>query len=105
MANSLPVSTPEQRAAALAKAAEYRTARAELKELLSTGSLTLDEVFERAGTDDIVGGMKLKSVLASLPRLGKVKTKRLMEEIGIAENRRVRAVTDRQRTELFDALG
>ena len=104
MANALPQSTPEQRAAALAKAAEYRTARAELKELLSTGTVTLEEVFERAVDDDVVGNMKLYPALCALPRMGKVKSKRLMEEIGIADNRRIRAVTDRQRTELLAAV-
>ena len=105
MATTLPTSTPEQRAAALAKAARYRTARAEMKELLRTGSLTLGEVFDRGEHDDIVGGMKLYPVLYALPRLGKVKAKRLMEEVGIADNRRVRALTDRQRTELLEAVG
>ncbi len=99
-----PKSTPEQRAAALAKAAEARRVRAEVKELLSTGSLRLADVFERAESDDLVGGMKINSVLVSLPRLGKVKTKRLLEEHGVAENRRVRSLTDRQRRDLLDAL-
>ncbi len=101
---SPPQTTPEQRAAALAKAAAARRARAEVKELLSTGSLTLADVFERGDTDEFVGGMKINKVLASLPRLGKVKTKRLLEEHGVAENRRVRSLTPRQRRDLLDAV-
>ncbi len=99
-----PQSTPEQRAAALAKAAEARRVRAEVKELLSTGSLTLEDVFARSETDEFVGGMKINKVLASLPRLGKVKTKRLLEEHGVAENRRVRSLTERQRHDLLAAV-
>ncbi len=99
-----PKSTPEQRAAALAKAAEARRVRAEVKELLSTGSLRLSDVFARAEDDELVGGMKINSVLVSLPRLGKVKTKRLLEEHGVAENRRIRSLTPRQRRDLLDAL-
>lgn len=96
-----PKLTPEQRQAALAKAAEARRQRAEMKELLKTGSLRLSEVLERAETDDIVAGTKIYSVLVSLPGLGKIKAKRLMEEHGIAENRRIRGLGSRQREVLL----
>ena len=46
----LPTLTPEQRQAALEKAAEARTARAELKEKLKMGSLTLAELLDQADT-------------------------------------------------------
>ena len=55
----LPDMTDEQRAAALAKAAEARRVRAEMKELLSTGSLTLREVFEQAEEDEVIAGTKI----------------------------------------------
>ncbi|MBT8213873.1 MAG: integration host factor [Acidimicrobiia bacterium] len=97
-----PKLTPEQRQAALAKAGEARRQRAEMKELLSTGSLTFAEVLERAETDEIVAGTKITAVLVSLPGMGKVKTKRLMEEHGIADNRRIRGLGDRQRRVLLD---
>jgi len=48
--------------------------------------------------------MKVKAVLASLPGLGKVKSHRLMEELEIAENRRVRGLGSRQREALLAAL-
>ena len=92
----------EQRTAALARAAEARRTRAEMKELLRTGSLTLAEVFERAETDDIVAGTKVNSVLVAMPRMGKVTTKRLMEEYGIAENRKIRGLGSRQRRLLLE---
>ena len=91
-----PAFTPEQRAAALAKAGEARRLRAEVKELLKTGSVTLVEVLARGETEDYIGGMKVESVLESLPGLGKIKTKRLMEELGIASNRRLRGLGERQ---------
>ena len=97
-----PKLTPEQHQAALAKAAEARRVRAEVKELLKTGSLTLAEVFERAETDDIVAGTKINAILVSMPGLGKVKAKRLMEEYEIAENRRIRGLGSRQRAALLD---
>lgn len=96
-----PKLTDDQRRAALAKAAEARRTRAEMKELLKTGSLSLAEVFERADTDDIVAGTRITAVLVSLPGLGKIKAKRLMEEQGIAENRRIRGLGVNQRENLL----
>ena len=99
-----PKLTPEQRARALEKAAEARRRRAEVREMLMSGSLTLAGVLERADADELVAGMKVKSVLQALPGLGKVKSRRLMEQLDIAENRRVRGLGARQREGLLAAL-
>ncbi len=99
-----PQLTDEQRRAALAKAAEARRARAELKEKLKMGSLTLTELLDSAEGDDIVGKMKVIAVLESLPGVGKVKARRTMEEIGISESRRVRGLGDQQRAALLKAF-
>ncbi len=99
-----PKLTPEQREAALEKAALARRRRAEIKELLRTGSVDIAELFRRADQDDVIGGMKISAALAALPGLGKVKAGRLMEEHGIADNRRIRGLGARQRQALLDAL-
>jgi hypothetical protein len=99
---SPPQFTPEQRAAALAKAAEVRTARAELKERLKMGSVSLAEALAVADSDDTVGKLKVVTLLESLPGLGKVKARRLMEELGIADNRRVRGLGVQQRQALLE---
>ncbi len=104
MANP-PALSPEQRAAALEKAAAARTARAELKEKMKMGSLTLKEVLERADSDDVIGKLKVLALLESLPGVGKVKARRLMEDIGISESRRVRGLGPQQRQALLDQLG
>lgn len=96
-----PQLTAEQRAAALAKAAEARRLRAELKELLKTGSLTFAQLLERADAEPMVAGMKVNSLLAAMPGTGKVKAKRMMEAFGIADNRRIRGLGDRQREALL----
>jgi len=54
----LPSLSPEQRAAALEKAAEVRKARAELKEQLKSGKTTLAAVLDRAEEDEVVGKLK-----------------------------------------------
>jgi hypothetical protein len=96
-----PKLTDEQRRAALVKAAAARRTRAEVKELLRTGSLSFAEVLDRADTDDVVAGIKVSSLLVALPGMGKIKAKRLMEEYGIAENRRIRGLGTRQRATLL----
>ncbi|MBK5267282.1 MAG: integration host factor [Acidimicrobiia bacterium] len=99
-----PEMTQEQRQAALAKAGEVRRVRAETKELLKMGSLSFSELLAKADEDDMYAGMKIASVLPSLPGMGKVKAKRLMEELQIADNRRLRGLGDRQREALLERL-
>jgi hypothetical protein len=100
-----PSLTPEQRQAALAKAAEARRARAEIKERLKMGSITLAELLAQADTDDMVAGIKVLAVLESLPGVGKVKARRTMDEVGIADTRRLRGLGDQQRKALLAAFG
>lgn len=95
-----PELTNEQRAEALAKAAEARRVRAELKQLLKSGSVSFGEILERSDRDPIVAGMKVSAVLESLPSTGKVKAKRLMETHRIADSRRLRGLGQRQRAAL-----
>ena len=96
-----PALTPEQRSAALEKAAIARRERAELKEKLKMGTVNLPELLEIAEKDEIVGKMKVLAVLESLPGVGKVKARRTMEEIGISETRRVRGLGEQQRKALL----
>ncbi|MGI9608833.1 MAG: integration host factor, actinobacterial type [Acidimicrobiia bacterium] len=96
-----PQLTNEQRKAALAKAAEARRVRAETKELLKTGSLKLSELLEQAEDDELLAGLKVERMIAALPGIGKIKDKRLMESIGISENRRIRGLGDRQKEALL----
>jgi hypothetical protein len=99
-----PSLSPEQRQAALQKAAAARRQRAEVKDKLKMGSLTLREVLDQAVSDEILGKMKMLAVLESLPGLGKVKARRLMEEVGISETRRVQGLGANQRVALFEKL-
>jgi hypothetical protein len=99
-----PKLSQEQREAALAKAAVARRERAELKEKLKMGATNLRELLDQADGDEIVGKMKVLAVLESLPGLGKVKARRLMEEIGISEARRVQGLGRNQRQALLSAF-
>ena len=98
----IPEMTDEQRAAALERAGLARRTRAEIKALLKTGSLTFTDVMDRAKEDDLVAGTRVKAIVVSMPGMGKITTKRLMEEIGISETRKLKGLTPRQTKELTD---
>jgi hypothetical protein len=99
-----PELSADQRQAALEKAAVARRMRAELKEKLKMGSVTLSELLQQADADEVVGKMKVLAVLESMPGLGKVKARRLMDEIGISETRRLHGLGEQQRKRLLEKL-
>ena len=83
-----PALTPEQRQAALAKAAKVRRERAEVKEKLKLGSIDLSELLTMADGNETVGKMK-------------VKARRLMDTVGISESRRLQGLGSNQREALL----
>lgn len=97
----LPELDDESRRQALNKAAEARKVRAELKQQLKAGEIDFTEVLRRAGKDDIVGKTKVSAVLEALPRVGKVRARRLMERLDISPSRRVRGLGANQREKLL----
>ncbi len=101
---ALPNLTDEQRQAALAKAAEARQKRAELRKQIKNGDVSFSEVM--ANSDDpIVARMKVSTLLESLPGYGKAKAAKVMDELGISESRRVQGLGARQREALMERLG
>jgi hypothetical protein len=99
-----PTLTDDQRQAALRKAAEVRKARAELKEKLKAGKLTLAQLLVKADGDDVIGRTKTLTILESLPGVGKITARRKMAELGIAETRRIRGLGEQQRAALVAAF-
>ena len=95
-----PKLTDAQRRAALKKAAEARRVRAELKALVKMGSRNIQDVLELSDTNEIISRTKVLAILESMPKIGKVKARRIMQEIGIAESRRLRGLGDQQRAAL-----
>lgn len=95
----LPTLTPEQRREALAKAAEARKKRAAVKEELKNGKLNLRDILAKQG-DGVIGKMKVSAVLESMPGVGKVRAKRIMERLDISASRRVRGLGAKQKEAL-----
>ena len=102
---ALPPLTPEQRAAALQKAAAARQARAEVKNRLKYSQGTLSEVIKQGQADETIGKLKVLALLESLPGVGKVKARAIISEIGISETRRVRGLGPHQVKALVDRFG
>lgn len=101
----LPKLTPEQRLAALEKAAEARRVRAEVKNRLKYSQGSLAEVIELGKTDEAIGKMRVQHLLESLPGIGKIKAQAIMEEVGIAASRRVKGLGPHQAQALIERFG
>ena len=100
----LPTLTPEQRQQALEKAAEARRKRAELKAQLKSGNMNLATVLAK-DSDETVGKMKVSSVLESMPGVGKVRARKIMEKLDISASRRVRGLGSKQKDALLAEFG
>ena len=101
----LPPLTPEQRSAALEKAAAARKARAEIKERLKRSGTSIGEVLAAGENDDVIGKMRVSAVLEAMPGVGKARAARIMERLEISPTRRVRGLGVKQRTALEREFG
>jgi hypothetical protein len=98
---ALPPLTPEQRQAALDKAAASRRERAEVKNRLKHAGATLAEVIEEGQGNEVVGKMRVSELLQSLPGIGKVRAEQVMDRLSISRTRRVRGLGVNQVTALL----
>lgn len=97
-----PTMTPEQRAAALEKARIVRQERSVIMKKLSMSQMTPAQVLEDV-SNPVIGRMKVKSFINAIPGFGKVKTEKLMEELGIPETRRLQGLGSKQMEALKEA--
>lgn len=100
----VPVLTNEQRLAASAKAVIICAKRAEIRKQLKDAKITFTDVLSVAVTDEIVSGMKVVTILESLPGIGKIKAAALMETCEITLSRRMKGLGTTQSQKLRAAL-
>ena len=93
---ALPPLTPEQRQAALDKAAASRRERAEVKNRLKNSGASIMDVVHEGRDNEVIGKMRVVELLQSMPGLGKVRARQVMERLSIAESRRVRGLGTKQ---------
>ncbi|EQD63605.1 integration host factor, partial [mine drainage metagenome] len=60
------------------------------------------ELLEKAPNDELIGKMKVASVLESLPGIGKVRSKKIMDAVGITETRRLQGLGVKQKQNLLE---
>lgn len=100
---AIPQLSPEERKAALEKAKAARIKRAEVREDLKAGKLTLKEVLDMKD-DSVVGRMRVSTLIETMPGYGKAKAEKVMAELHIAESRRLRGLGERQEAALLERL-
>ncbi|WP_394937836.1 integration host factor, actinobacterial type [Psychromicrobium sp. YIM B11713] len=101
---SLRPLTVEERAAALQKAAQARTVRAEAKNKLKAGKTTVAQLIAAASQDEALGRLKVTELLESLPGIGQVRAAAIMQQVGIASTRRLRGLGVHQRKALIELI-
>jgi hypothetical protein len=77
-------------------AKEARRKRADLKDLVRRGELNLSDALDRAIADPVLAHIKVVDLLMAVHRVGEKKANDIMRRLGIAANRRVRGLGDRQ---------
>ncbi|HBG16297.1 MAG TPA: integration host factor [Firmicutes bacterium] len=100
----LPKLTLEEKKQALKKAQQVRSQRAKIRQDLKAGRTGIREVLEKMDSD-VIAKMRVAYLLESLPRIGKVRTRKIMNEIGIDETRRIQGLGSRQRQALIERFG
>ena len=100
---AIPQLTPEERKAALDKAKAARIKRAEIRDDLKNGKLSLEDVLAMK-EDPIVGRMRVSTLIETMPGYGKAKAEKVMAELHIAESLRLRGLGERQEAALLERL-
>ena len=100
---AIPQLTPEERKAALEKAKAARIKRAQIREDLKAGKLTLTQVIDMKD-DEVVGRMKVSTLIETLPGYGKAKAEKLMNELHIASSLGLLGLGERQKAALLERL-
>ena len=101
---ALPKLSLEEKKKALKKAQEIRSKRAKIRQNLKQGRTTIKEILANIN-DDVVAKMRVAYLLESLPRIGKIRTRKIMSDIGIDETRRVQGLGNRQKQALLERFG
>ena len=93
-----PVRSLDQRMEALRRANDIRVRRAQLKKDLKNGRLHIEEVL--SDPPEYVSTAKVFDMLMAVPKFGRVKAARFLNQCRISQSKTVGGLSDRQRTEL-----
>lgn len=95
MKTTTPILTDEQRMQALQAAREARSKRAEILKEFQDGQITFEDVLSMQ-EDNVIGRMKFQTLIERIPGIGKRKAEKILEELKISPNARLRGLGCRQ---------
>ena len=81
--------------------------RGEATQLAHAGDqrLALRDVIAQGRSNDVIGKMRVSALLESMPGVGRVRARQIMEEVGISGSRRVRGLGQNQEAALLERFG
>jgi hypothetical protein len=94
-----PARSLDQRMEALQRANEIRVRRAKLKRDLKEGDARIEDILGRP--PEYVETAKVLDILMAVPKFGRVKAARLLNQCRISQSKTVGGLSDRQRGELI----
>lgn len=103
-----PILSDQERHAALEKAKRSRSRRAEIKNQVRTGVLSVQEVLALSVEDEAVAKMRVVELLESLSGVGKVRAIAILDRLAISHTRRIMGLGHHQKSALlneFPTLG
>ncbi|HZC13993.1 MAG TPA: integration host factor, actinobacterial type [Thermoleophilaceae bacterium] len=93
-----PLRSLDQRMEALRRANEIRVRRAQLKKDLKSGSVRIEDIL--SDPPEYVGTAKVVDILMAVPKFGRVKAARFLNQCRISQSKTVGGLSERQRSEL-----
>ncbi len=97
-----PLRSLDQRMDALRRANEIRVRRAQLKKDLKAGTVKIEEVLRDPPA--YVETAKVIDILMAVPKFGRVKAARFLNQCRISQSKTVGGLSERQRAELVSLL-
>src|SRR4029078_8079593 len=94
-----PMRSLDQRMDALRRANEIRVRRAQLKKDLKNGDARIEKILRHPPTE--VETAKGFDMLMAVPKVGRVKAARFLNQCRISQSKTVGGLSDRQRTQLM----
>ena len=88
----IPKLTSQQLASARAAATQARRTRAEFKNEVKHGKISIIQALSNANHDEILGQLRVVDLLKCVPRIGEKRALQLMDRLEIAPNRRIRGL-------------
>jgi hypothetical protein len=94
-----PARSLDQRMEALKRANDIRVKRAQLKKDLKAGRVQIEEIL--GDPPEYVETAKVFDMLMAVPKFGRVKAARFLNQCRISQSKTVGGLSERQRTELI----